>query len=246
MPIWSAATGAFGKAPVFFNVHSRQKTHGRDQGATVNAGLGWTSSLVILHLPTVCAEGMLKVLVELSKVTLMVVGAVAQSLTILKLTPETVPANTPGPVPVGVNVQGRPSNTGTAHRPPPDTVAPVIDALAPLAATVPVNVMPQFTGAFSEAGELTEIVLAGVLNAAPAGEMVAALAIEAAPRQTVRAESDTRVFKLFIVVSSHVMASHFAGGNGHEREITLMLQNFSSQPNSSATATYSACVIQPP
>ncbi|PIB70458.1 hypothetical protein AOA62_03060 [Pseudomonas sp. 2995-3] len=43
------------------------------------------------------------------------------------------------------------------------------------------------------------MVPAGVEKPVPAGEIVAALAMEAAPMQTARAVNDTRVFKLFIV-----------------------------------------------
>ncbi|TFF14665.1 hypothetical protein EXW72_06285 [Pseudomonas sp. BCA14] len=38
-------------------------------------------------------------------------------------------------------------------------------------------------------------------------------------------------FQAFHCFSSHVMASQFARGNGHEREVTVKLQNFPFQPN---------------
>ena len=62
----------------------------------------------------------------------MVAGALAQLLTILKFTPETVPAKVSGPVAVeAVKVHGKPSNTGTPQSGlEPLTVAPVIEALA--------------------------------------------------------------------------------------------------------------------
>jgi hypothetical protein len=77
--------------------------------------------------------------------------------------------------------------------------------------------------------------------------MEAALAMEAAPKHTAKEVTQTRVFKLFIIFSSHVMASHFARGNGHDREVTVNLQNFPFQPNfNSITATNSGGVIQQP
>lgn len=187
----------------------------------MKAGVGFTLSALILHLPTVCVEGMLSVLVELLNVTAIVVGELAQLPRILKLTPDTVPANTFEPVPVGVRVQGKPNIVGTPHKGLlPLTVAFVIVAEAPLEATEPEKLMVQDTGTPNEAGEETEMAPAGVLNAAPAGATVTALAIEAAPRQIAKADSEIRFFKLFIIFP-HMDGELFRRGNGHDREVTV-------------------------
>lgn len=162
----------------------------------MKAGFGLTLNAVILQLPTVCAEGMLRVLVALFQVALMVTGVLLQLERILKLTPVTVPAVALE----AVRVQGRFSRTGTPHSELlPLTVAPVIEALEPLAATVPVKLMLQLTGIPNDAGEDTEMV-PGAEKDAPAGAMVAALAIDAAPRQMAKEATDTRVLMLCIVV----------------------------------------------
>ncbi|MBY8948824.1 hypothetical protein J1G35_23465 [Pseudomonas sp. SH10-3B] len=142
---------------------------------------------------------MLNVLVEFFQFTAILTGVVLQSDAILNFTPETVPLNASGPVPATVSGHGRLLNTGTAHSGlEPLTVAPVIEAPAPPLATVPVKIMLQVTGILREAGDFT-VMEPAVVKAAPAGAMVAALAIETAPKHRAKDVAQTRVFKLFIV-----------------------------------------------
>ncbi|OYT83140.1 hypothetical protein AOA61_16725 [Pseudomonas sp. 2995-1] len=54
------------------------------------------------------------------------------------------------------------------------------------------------TGIFRDAGDLT-VIEPEVVKAAPAGAMVAAFAIETAPKHRAKEVAQTRVFKLFIV-----------------------------------------------
>ncbi|KRP57808.1 hypothetical protein TU79_23350 [Pseudomonas trivialis] len=54
------------------------------------------------------------------------------------------------------------------------------------------------TGRFREAGDVT-VMEPAVEKPAPAGAIVAALAIDAAPRHSANEVAQTRVFKLFIV-----------------------------------------------
>jgi hypothetical protein len=138
-------------------------------------------------------------LVEFFQLTAMVTGVALQSEAILNFTPETVPVNASGPVPATVSGHGRLLNTGTPHSGlEPLTVAPVIEAPAPPLATVPVKIMLQVTGIFRDAGDLT-VIEPEVVKAAPAGAMVAAFAIETAPKHRAKEVAQTRVFKLFIV-----------------------------------------------
>jgi hypothetical protein len=169
-------------------------------GVTVKAGLGVAVRAVILQEPTVCVLGTFSWLVELLKPTLMVTGEAEQLLRILKFTPDTVPVNASGPPLATFNVHGRFNNWGTPHSAlEPLTVAPVIEALEPSAATEPVKAMLQVTGRFNDAGEVT-VIEPDVENAVPAGAIVAALAIDTAPRLRANEVAQTRVFKLFIIL----------------------------------------------
>ncbi|AUZ49042.1 hypothetical protein BOP93_10875 [Pseudomonas orientalis] len=59
--------------------------------------------------------------------------------------------------------------------------------------------MLQVTGRFRDAGEVT-VIEPDVENAVPAGAIVAALAIDTAPRLRANEVAQTRVFKLFIIL----------------------------------------------
>jgi hypothetical protein len=169
-------------------------------GVTVKAGVGVAVRAVILQEPTVCALGTFSWLVELLKPTLMVTGEAEQLPRMLKFTPDTVPLKASGPPLVVLNVHGRFSSLGTPHSAlEPLTVAPVIEALEPSAATEPVKAMLQVTGMPNEAGDVT-VMEPAVENDAPAGAIVAALAIETAPKHIANEVAQTRVFKLFIIL----------------------------------------------
>ena len=171
--------------------------------------------------PTVCGVEILSELVEFFQLTAMLTGVVLQSETILNFTPVTVPVNASGPVPATVSGHGRLLNTGTAHSGlEPLTVAPVIEAPAPPLFTVPVKIMLQVTGIFRDAGDRT-LMEPAVVKDAPAGAMVAALAIETAPKHRAKEVAQTRVLKLFIIFPHMLRRVHFARGNGHEREVTV-------------------------
>ncbi|PRW86053.1 hypothetical protein C7A10_25610 [Pseudomonas fluorescens] len=58
--------------------------------------------------------------------------------------------------------------------------------------------MLHVTGRFNEAGDVT-VMDPAVVNPLPAGAIVAALAIETAPKHRANEVAQTRVFKLFIV-----------------------------------------------
>src|SRR5450830_755482 len=119
----------------------------------------------------------------------------------LKLTPDTVAVL----VLVGVRVQGKFCITGTPHRAlEPLTVAAVIDAEEPSTAVLPVNVMLQVTGRLNDAGDFT-VMVPGALKVVFTGVMVAALTMDAAPKQTAMAVNDTRVLMPFIVVIPHML-----------------------------------------
>ncbi|PUB23731.1 hypothetical protein C8K66_11889 [Pseudomonas sp. GV105] len=86
--------------------------------------------------------------------------------------------------------------TGKPQSPPPERVAAVM-VTTPLV-TVPPKVTPHVIGAPADEGDVTTMVPALVVKG-PAGVIVAALAIEAAPKHRASEVAQTRVFKLFII-----------------------------------------------
>ncbi|NVZ66750.1 hypothetical protein HX867_32035 [Pseudomonas gingeri] len=107
---------------------------------------------------------------------------------------------------------GRFLKLGSAHRPPPAVVLKEVIVATP-PETVPLAVTGQVTGAWNDEGDFT--VIEPVALNEPSElllTIVAAFAMDAAPKQTAMAVADTRVLMPFIVVFPHMYGDSFRRG----------------------------------
>jgi hypothetical protein len=147
---------------------------------------------------------MLRVLVEFFQITLMFTGELLQSDATFNFNAPSVPGNTSGPLPVSFKRHTKLLATGIEHMGfEPLNTALVIAATDPSDATEPAIAKLQVTGTLRLRGDFIVIVPA-VVNALPAGAIVAALAVDMAPPQRAKSVTQPNVFKLFIVIPHRV------------------------------------------